>query len=609
MSFEAGLAAFKQDNFEVAIEQLLLYCEKCDAAQKVTSKRYLQAHKGLVKSYRKLGQLDQAIAHCQQLTNSPNADLILWVEKTLPKLTAAAQKEAPHPHLSSSAVVSEPVVEDAIAEPVAEPIAEPEPAPPVEVTPPAEPEFQLPEDKMVMLQEGLQAFKRMKCDRAVILLEAYLQDCPNRKSRHYMQAEMTLIKAYRESRQIHKAIARCERLTHSDNFPLKSFAVKTLPQLQDAIGSAVDAPAAPKQDTLNQPGTELNPAAMSLASSVMTKTRPTPQRQHKRPAHKRPSSFSFDASSRDTPQPVGGKLTPIDEPIDDPMADSPHHEMSPDPVPPQPTPSQATPQSQAYSPSPSPTPSESAASPSALNQANWHSVPEPASPKSRKHSTAHQGIGMLGGAFLGTVGTVLGRRLMRRGIGLALGLVFFVFRGCFGLDSDMSPLQKAVLEGNVASVEKLIDKGKSLETTDDSGNTAIFWALFADECSEASCSISVQQQQIVDLLLANGANVKVANEWQETPLHLAASIDGSADILRALLDKGANINALDTDQSTPLHWAANYGITENIELLLNRGADINVKDVYGYTPLDSAEFAGSASAVQLLKSRGAVAGN
>ena len=203
------------------------------------------------------------------------------------------------------------------------------------------------------------------------------------------------------------------------------------------------------------------------------------------------------------------------------------------------------------------------------------------------------------------MGNFVLKRLVRGGVGLAFALIFFVFRGCFGVGSDITPLQEAVLDGQVETVKKLVAQGKSLEATDSDGNTVLYWALVEDTCGVDTCEMSAQQQEIVDLLLDNGAQVSVTNEWQETPLHFAAGVNGSQEVLRNMLNRGANVNARDAVEMTPLHWAVTYGIDDNIEILLNRGADMNAKDADGYTPLD---FAFTDEAIQLLKSRGAVYG-
>lgn len=74
-----------------------------------------------------------------------------------------------------------------------------------------------------------------------------------------------------------------------------------------------------------------------------------------------------------------------------------------------------------------------------------------------------------------------------------------------------------------------------------------------------------------------GASAQL-DEWGDTPLHLAKTVDEA----RRLLDQGADVNARRLDGFTPLHFAYQLDMAR---LLLDRGADINAKTKNGQTPL------------------------
>ena len=59
-------------------------------------------------------------------------------------------------------------------------------------------------------------------------------------------------------------------------------------------------------------------------------------------------------------------------------------------------------------------------------------------------------------------------------------------------------------------------------------------------------------------------------------------------IVELLLAEGADVNAKDKYGLTPLHRAASGGHTETAELLITEGADVNAKNEDGKTPLDRA---------------------
>ena len=89
-----------------------------------------------------------------------------------------------------------------------------------------------------------------------------------------------------------------------------------------------------------------------------------------------------------------------------------------------------------------------------------------------------------------------------------------------------------------------------------------------------------------------------------TPLHFAAR-DGYKEIVELLIAKGADVNAKDNDGgTTPLHHAASYGRNEVVELLIAKGADVNAKDNYGGTPLDRAISSNKKSTASFLRKHG-----
>src|SRR5262249_23728343 len=87
-------------------------------------------------------------------------------------------------------------------------------------------------------------------------------------------------------------------------------------------------------------------------------------------------------------------------------------------------------------------------------------------------------------------------------------------------------------------------------------------------------------QPLVELLLANKANVNAVNKNGQTPLHSAVS-SGRAGIATVLLAAGANVNAKTLGSPnrdwTPLAFAIPQGHKDVVELLLKNRADPNVR--------------------------------
>ena len=109
----------------------------------------------------------------------------------------------------------------------------------------------------------------------------------------------------------------------------------------------------------------------------------------------------------------------------------------------------------------------------------------------------------------------------------------------------------------------------------------------------------------IQVLLAKGADLKLANTRGMTPLMAAAglgSVDAdtrgiyttedvqkrSIESLTLLLEAGGDINAKDSRGLTPLHEAARWGWNDVVTFLVAKGANLDAKDNRGLTPVDSA---------------------
>jgi len=114
------------------------------------------------------------------------------------------------------------------------------------------------------------------------------------------------------------------------------------------------------------------------------------------------------------------------------------------------------------------------------------------------------------------------------------------------------------------------------------------------------------QTAMVELLLARGARVDVANRVGGSPLYMAAQC-GRVEILKILAAAGADVDQGRTDDSSvggssPLLMACTSGHAAVVKALAELGADLDSRNNNGMTPLMAAAFFGKSDcAVALLE--------
>ncbi len=90
MSLQSGLDALKQKSYQDAIQLLQAFCQNSGDPE---SADYLKAQMGLVKAYQGAGQLDNAIALCENLIQNKNSQVRTWAEQTRPFLKPSGQPQ------------------------------------------------------------------------------------------------------------------------------------------------------------------------------------------------------------------------------------------------------------------------------------------------------------------------------------------------------------------------------------------------------------------------------------------------------------------------------------------------------------------------------------
>ena len=90
--------------------------------------------------------------------------------------------------------------------------------------------------------------------------------------------------------------------------------------------------------------------------------------------------------------------------------------------------------------------------------------------------------------------------------------------------------------------------------------------------------------ELMDWLIAQGADINVKDEYDRTPLHYHAQVN-DVERVTFLLEKGADIEAIAEYDETPLH-AAGY-FPEVTALLIAKGANVKAKDDMKHNPMEA----------------------
>jgi RNA polymerase sigma factor (sigma-70 family) len=174
----------------------------------------------------------------------------------------------------------------------------------------------------------------------------------------------------------------------------------------------------------------------------------------------------------------------------------------------------------------------------------------------------------------------------------------------YGIDApiklDGSPswrLRQGAKLGDLEIMEAAIRDGADINSTDEDGNPAIFWALFKRNVPAAQ------------LLLKHGVSVNVINSKTGTNLLMNTigwDYPEMTQFREDILKAGANVNyARPSDGKTALMAAAWHVPTTPLKQLIKYGADLNARGKDGRTVLRRALDDGNLETAEFLRQQGA----
>jgi ankyrin repeat protein len=151
-------------------------------------------------------------------------------------------------------------------------------------------------------------------------------------------------------------------------------------------------------------------------------------------------------------------------------------------------------------------------------------------------------------------------------------------------------LHEACAVGAGDRVRQLVrDRGRLIDAHSQDGFTPLALACYFGH------------PEIAAWLVDQGANIDLAanNPMRVAPIHAAVAAR-QFGIVEMLVANGANVNARQAHGFTPLHAAAQNGDVQTVRLLLEKGAEVGARSDNGQNALDIAMQRGHAEVSELL---------
>ena len=141
-----------------------------------------------------------------------------------------------------------------------------------------------------------------------------------------------------------------------------------------------------------------------------------------------------------------------------------------------------------------------------------------------------------------------------------------------------TPLHRAIEERNFDIVELFLEAGADINCADNNGWTPIFHSVFFHHID------------MVQFLILNGADVNYLNDYDESPLHIACSVEMPTPeiydaISRSSFDFYRRSKKIPSEELKKLMETRIGSNLDVIKLLVNAGASVNVKTTDNESPV------------------------
>ena len=128
----------------------------------------------------------------------------------------------------------------------------------------------------------------------------------------------------------------------------------------------------------------------------------------------------------------------------------------------------------------------------------------------------------------------------------------------------------AIADGDILMVRNGLANGISVDMIN-------YQCCFYGKAPALICAACVEEYEIVELLLDEGANIDGRDRQNGGTALIWASKEGNLPIVTLLVESGANVNAVtESGMDTSLHWAAFNGHFEVVKYVVEKGANVDI---------------------------------
>ena len=185
-------------------------------------------------------------------------------------------------------------------------------------------------------------------------------------------------------------------------------------------------------------------------------------------------------------------------------------------------------------------------------------------------------------------------------------IIALLFLGGCGNGKDdnkevATPLHNAVEKGNFELVQQLVAEGADVNAKGILDRTPLHLAMrvgYDGNVYNGLFQCVVLEEKDKKEVEGGKKNINNPQIHYETP-------SSYFEIIQFLVSEGADVNATDRTDSTPLHLAAVFPRLDVIQFLVSKGADIHTRNRLGDTPLHLAAAYNRLDGVKYLVSQGA----